>query len=76
MSKQEPKSSVKLTASNIPTGMREEYPLLDGMVKRGHPLTRETYLDLAYWGQPQNPLSAEEEMLLPPIFRGQEYQEE
>ena len=56
--------------------MREEYPLLDEMIEDGHELTRETYLDLDYLGRPPNPLSAEEEMLLPPIFRGQEYQEE
>ncbi len=76
MSKRTSKSSVRLTASDIPTGMREEYPLLDEMIEDGHELTRETYLDLDYLGRPPNPLSAEEEMLLPPIFRGQEYQEE
>ncbi len=41
---------------------------LDLMRRHNLPLNRQTYLDLAYMGNPPEDLSAEEEMMLPEQF--------
>jgi hypothetical protein len=43
--------------------------LLALMRHYGIPITRESYLELAYMGEPPEELSAEEEMNLPPELR-------
>jgi hypothetical protein len=43
--------------------------LLDLMRHHRIPITRESYLELAYMGEPPEELSAEEEMNLPPEQR-------
>ena len=44
------------------------YPVLDGMIQRKRPLTREVYLRLSY-GEVPEVLSGEEEVEIPPPFR-------
>src|SRR6478735_44977 len=46
------------------------YPILDTLKRLGKPLTRENYLALDGWDNPNRKLTAEEEMELPPQFRG------
>lgn len=47
------------------------YPVLARMQRLGIPLTRESYLNVVYMGDPPKQLGAEEEGELPPPFRGQ-----
>lgn len=44
-------------------------PILDMMKKYNIPVTRSAYLELAYFGDPPEELSAEEELSLPPELR-------
>ena len=63
--KSDPKSS------NYPAELRHlrgMYPVLDGMIQRKRPLTREVYLRLSY-GEVPEVLSGEEEVEIPPPFR-------
>jgi len=43
--------------------------VLECMKRMGIPLTRENYLDVAYFGNPPDKLSAEEEAELPDQFQ-------
>ena len=43
--------------------------VLDKMKESGIPMTRENYLALAYFGNPPEHLTAEQEAELPPQFR-------
>ena len=43
--------------------------ILDLMKRRNIPLTRENYLDIAYFGNPPQELDAEAEAEFPPEFR-------
>jgi hypothetical protein len=48
------------------------YPLLDTLKKLERPLTREHYLAIDGWDNPNRKLTAEEDMELPPQFRGKD----
>ena len=57
--------------SNYPAELRHlrgMYPVLDDMIRRQRPLTRDVYLRLSY-GEVPTELSGEEEADLPPPFR-------
>ena len=45
------------------------YPLLGTLKRLGRPLTRDNYLALCGWDNPEPNLTAEEELDLPPQFR-------
>jgi hypothetical protein len=48
----------------------EDDDIVVALMKRyGGPMTRERYLDLAYFGNPPEELGEEEEAALPPQFR-------
>ena len=59
--------SNKEQAASIP--QRGNDPMVDLMTKYKIPLTRQNYLDLAYFGDVPKELSAEQELELPERFR-------
>lgn len=58
-----------VTASTPPPGSAQGDDLTRWMQERGIPLTRENYLEIAYFGEAPDPLPAELEAELPEMFR-------
>jgi hypothetical protein len=60
---------VKQPVASTPQPGSSEDGVLAVMRKFGIPLTRDNYIELAYWGQPPEEFGAELEEELPPQFR-------
>lgn len=59
----------EMQAGSIPQRGKSDNDVINTMQKYGIPVTRENYLNLAYFGNPPAELSAEEELELPEEIR-------